>query len=56
MAKAKTSYANVIKQEFTPIRDQAIILQSVCGITITEYVRVIGNITGPKAIKYKNLK
>ena len=48
----KISYANVIKQEFTPSQDQAIILQSIDGITIEEYARAIANIIGPKAIKF----
>ena len=47
----KTSYANVTKQEFT-FQDQAIILQSIDGITIREYARAIANIIGPKAIKF----
>lgn len=48
----KNSYANVTKQEHIPTQDQAIILQSVDGITIKEYARAIGNIIGPKAIKF----
>ncbi|KAK9294321.1 hypothetical protein QLX08_011027 [Tetragonisca angustula] len=41
----KTSYANVTKQEFT-FQDQAIILQSIDGITIKEYAQAIANIIG----------
>ena len=48
----KTSYANVTKQEFTPSQDQAIILQSIDGITIKEYAPAIANIIGPKTIKF----
>ena len=44
--------SNVTKQEFTPSQDQAIILQSIDGITIEEYARAIANIIGPKAIKF----
>ena len=47
----KTSYANVTKQEFTPSQDQAIIFQSIDGITIKEYARTIATI-GLKAIKF----
>ena len=50
--ESKTSYANVTKQEFIPSQDQAIILQSIDGITIKEYARAIANIIGPKAIKF----
>ena len=46
----KISYANVIKQEFTPSQDQAIILQSIDGITIKEYAIV--NTIGSKTIKF----
>lgn len=43
---------NNTKQEYIPIQDQAIILQSTDGITIKEYARAIGNIIGSKAIKF----
>lgn len=39
----KTSYVNVIKYEYAPTKDQAI---------IKEYAWAIGNIIGPKSIKY----
>ena len=47
----KTFYANVTKQEFT-FQDQAIILQSIDGITIKEYARAIANIIELKVIKF----
>ena len=46
------SYANAIKSEFVPTKDQAVILPAVDGITIKEYACAVGRMIGPKAIRY----
>ncbi|CAK9796158.1 Transposon TX1 uncharacterized 82 kDa protein [Anthophora quadrimaculata] len=45
------SYANAMKSESFPTKDQAIILPVVDGISTKEYVCAVGSIIGPKALR-----
>ena len=51
-ATTKSSYSQAAQQRAFPTREQAIVLDSVNGISVQEYVIQIGKIIGPKNIRF----
>lgn len=51
-SKQSASYANTVKSDMFPTKSQAIVIDSVDGAPIKEYIQSIGNLIGPANIKF----
>lgn len=47
-----TSYAKMVQQVQLPTKDQAIVLDSMEGLTVQDYTVAIGNIVQPNNVRY----